>query len=144
MVVIYRYASPLGILSYDWNEQCCRRLWLADRSDAIESGDDPVFRWLDAYFAGGVLPLPLLGHAHTPFQARLREALLSIPSGQTRSYGQLAAQLSTSPRGLGQALGANPVPLLIPCHRIVGANGMGGFSCGIEWKKRLLQFERNP
>ncbi len=62
--------------------------------------------------------------------------------GHTLTYGKLAKVLHSGPRAVGQALGANPVPILIPCHRVVAAHGLGGFSCGLEWKKRLLAFER--
>jgi len=82
-----------------------------------------------------------MAKAATSFQARLRVRLLDIPSGETRTYGELAGQLGSGARAVGQALGANPLPVLVPCHRIVAANGLGGFSCGIEWKKRLLAFE---
>lgn len=102
----------------------------------------PVAQWLDAYFSGVQLPLmPLLAKARTPFQHRLRKALLNIPPGETRTYGELARTLNSGPRAVGQALGANPLPILIPCHRAVAAHGLGGFSCGLKWKKRLLELE---
>ena len=63
----------------------------------------------------------------TPFQLRVWRALLAIPAGQVLSYGALAAQLNTAPRAIGQACGSNPLPLVIPCHRVVSANGLGGF-----------------
>lgn len=63
----------------------------------------------------------------TPFQLRVWRALLAIPAGQSLSYGALAAQLKTGPRAVGQACGSNPLPLVIPCHRVVSANGLGGF-----------------
>lgn len=63
----------------------------------------------------------------TPFQLRVWRALLAIPAGQTLSYGALAAQLNTAPRAVGQACGSNPLPLVIPCHRVVSVNGLGGF-----------------
>jgi len=63
----------------------------------------------------------------TPFQLRVWRALLAIPVGQSLSYGALAAQLNTAPRAIGQACGANPLPLVIPCHRVVSAQGLGGF-----------------
>jgi len=115
----------------------------------LEAGDapvcpekHPVAQWLDSYFSGNEdTVLPLLAAARTPFQHRLRQALLEIPRGQMRTYGELAIALNSGPRAVGQALGANPIPILIPCHRIVAAHGLGGFSCGLEWKKRLLDFE---
>lgn len=63
----------------------------------------------------------------TPFQLRVWDALLAIPAGKTFSYGTLAAQLDTAPRAVGQACGSNPLPLVIPCHRVVSVNGLGGF-----------------
>ena len=63
----------------------------------------------------------------TPFQLRVWRALLAIPAGQPLTYGALAARLNTGPRAVGQACGSNPLPLVIPCHRVVSANGLGGF-----------------
>lgn len=70
------------------------------------------------------LPLKLNGTVH---RSRVWQAMIAIPRGQTRSYGDLAAQLHSSPRAVGQACGANPVPIIIPCHRVVSKSGMGGF-----------------
>lgn len=81
----------------------------------------------------------------TPFQRAVWEALLRIPVGETRTYGQLAAAIGRpkAARAVGQACGANPIPVLIPCHRVVaGSGGLGGFSGGLEWKRRLLAVER--
>ncbi len=71
----------------------------------------------------------------------MRRALLAIPRGEVRTYGHMAGFLHTSARAMGQALGANPLPILIPCHRVVAAHGPGGFSCGQEWKHALLALE---
>jgi methylated-DNA-[protein]-cysteine S-methyltransferase len=72
----------------------------------------------------------------------MRAGLLEIPFGKVRTYGELVKRLGTSPRAMGQALGTNPVPILIPCHRIIATDSLGGFACGLEWKKLLLNFER--
>ncbi|MBN2751290.1 MAG: methylated-DNA--[protein]-cysteine S-methyltransferase [Rhodospirillaceae bacterium] len=80
----------------------------------------------------------------TVFQNRVWTALSSIPYGETRSYGDLAQDLGTSPRAIGNACGANPIPILIPCHRIIAANGqMGGYSGenGVVTKQALLNLE---
>ncbi len=137
----YHYGSPLGGIGYVWDGQACLSLDLLDEPGRPAHGRDPVAAWLDAWFAGEILPLPPLVAPATDFQARLRRALLGIPFGETRSYGELARTLGTAPRALGQALKANPLPLLVPCHRVVGAHGIGGFSCGLAWKRRLLDFE---
>ncbi len=71
------------------------------------------------------LPLALKG---TPFQRRVWQALRRIPVGRVRTYGDLAADLSTSPRAVGGACRANPRPILVPCHRVVAAHGKGGFA----------------
>jgi len=70
------------------------------------------------------LPLAIFG---TAYQTRVWQALTAIPVGQTTTYGQLARLLGSSPRAVGQACGANPLPIIIPCHRVVAANGHGGF-----------------
>ncbi|OGU22065.1 MAG: cysteine methyltransferase [Hydrogenophilales bacterium RIFOXYD1_FULL_62_11] len=63
----------------------------------------------------------------TPFQQRVWRALMAIPPGQPTTYGALAKQLGTAARAVGQACGSNPLPILVPCHRVVAANGLGGF-----------------
>jgi methylated-DNA-[protein]-cysteine S-methyltransferase len=90
--------------------------------------------------------LPLLIEG-TAFQRRLWEALCAIPRGKTLSYGQLAQRLGAEPRAVGQACGDNRLPIVIPCHRVVAANGIGGFahSTGgylVEAKRWLLAHER--
>jgi len=91
------------------------------------------------------LPLPPLDlSAGTPFQQSVWRELLTIPTGQTRSYGQIATALGRPKacRAVGSACAANPLPLLIPCHRVLAAGGrLGGFSGGLEWKRRLLHAE---
>ena len=90
---------------------------------------------------GVVPPLALEG---TPFSRRVWKALLNIPCGQVRSYGQLAQGLGRpgAARAVGRACGANPIPLFVPCHRVVAADGgLGGFSSGLPWKRWLLRRE---
>ena len=140
---VFSYESPLGCITYAWNGESCRGLWLQGGPDRGLCGDNPVSEWLKVYFSGEACPLPPMAEARTTFQGLMRAALLEIPRGQTRTYGELAKLLHTAPRAMGQALGANPLPLLIPCHRIVAANGLGGFACGLEWKRRLLAFEQS-
>ena len=102
-------------------------------------------RQLTEYFAGErrefALPLAPQG---TPFRLRVWEAMQAIPYGQTRSYGDLARELDSAPRAIGGACGANPIPLVIPCHRVTGAGGtLGGFSggAGCDTKRQLLALE---
>ena len=102
-------------------------------------------RQLSAYFAGSLREFDLpLAPAGTPFRLRVWAAMQSIPYGETMSYGALARALGTAPRAVGGACGANPIPLVIPCHRVVGADGaLGGFSggAGCDTKRHLLALE---
>ena len=87
-----------------------------------------------------VLP-PLDLSAGTAFQQRVWSALLKIPRGQTRSYGEVARMVRQprATRAVGAACGANPIPVFVPCHRVLAANHkLGGFSSGLDWKKKLL------
>lgn len=79
----------------------------------------------------------------TPFQQRVWDLICRIPAGATRTYGSLAQALGnkTLARAVGQACGANPIALLIPCHRVVGHGGLGGFAGGIDLKRQLLALE---
>jgi methylated-DNA-[protein]-cysteine S-methyltransferase len=101
---------------------------------------------LHAYFDGAPDPfadLPL-NPAGTAFQRRVWAAMQAIPRGLTRRYGDLARDLHSSPRAVGTACGANPIPIIIPCHRVTGASGLGGYSGGDgpATKRYLLGLER--
>ena len=87
--------------------------------------ESAISRWLRD--AGSQLALPLTPPG-SDFQSRVRAALLAIPPGEVRSYGELARQLGSSARAVGGACRRNPVPILVPCHRVVGAAGPGGYS----------------
>ncbi|MDQ6955371.1 MAG: methylated-DNA--[protein]-cysteine S-methyltransferase [Mariprofundaceae bacterium] len=130
------------MIDYDWGEDCCHAVVLQQQKSLHPQHEDPVSLWLSAYFCGKVLPLPPLCAATTPFQAKMRVGLCAIPHGEVRTYGELAKILNTAPRALGRALGVNPLPLLIPCHRIVKANALGGFHAGKVWKQRLIDGEK--
>ena len=99
---------------------------------------------LEAYFAGELdwfdLPLAPKG---TPFQQQVYAAMSAIPRGETLTYGDIATALDVPAQPVGQACGSNPIPVIIPCHRVVGADGLGGFSGdgGVEMKVKLLQGE---
>ncbi|WP_298282731.1 methylated-DNA--[protein]-cysteine S-methyltransferase [Acidocella sp.] len=99
---------------------------------------------LDAYFDGGPWPatLPLKPHG-TPYRQKIWAALRTIPAGQTRSYAEIAAQAGGSARSVGGANAANPIPILIPCHRVLGTQGLGGYSGGegLPTKRHLLELE---
>jgi len=138
----FSYRSPLGSFGLELTGPKCVRLLLDEIAAPVCSPNHPVAIWLRGYFAGQNLPLPELAAPRTPFQAKLRNALLSIPRGSVVTYADLARELESSPRAVGQALGANPLPILVPCHRVVAKHGLGGFSGGLAWKERLLNFEK--
>ncbi|MDO8539103.1 MAG: methylated-DNA--[protein]-cysteine S-methyltransferase [Opitutaceae bacterium] len=96
------------------------------------------------YFAGQRTQFDLqLGSSGTPFQQRVWAALQEIPFGTTCSYGNLAHALKTSPRAIGRANATNPICLLVPCHRVIGADGsLTGFAFGETIKRRLIDHER--
>lgn len=110
--------------------------------------DTPLLRdaiaELEGYFEGKLtkftVPLAPRGSA---FQQKFYAALCAIPYGETRTYGDLATQLGVSAQAIGQACGANPLAIMIPCHRVLGANSLGGFSGrgGVDAKVALLRLE---
>jgi methylated-DNA-[protein]-cysteine S-methyltransferase len=104
-----------------------------------------TMRQLRAYFGGELksfdVPLEIAG---TEFQRRVWSALRTIPYGQTRSYSEIAAQIGApqAVRAVGAANGRNPIPIIVPCHRVIGASGsLVGFGGGLEWKRLLLDLE---
>jgi methylated-DNA-[protein]-cysteine S-methyltransferase len=148
--------TPLGPL---WAEakqkaaygpwQVCRVHWGLPEGYVVQTLHKPqqaLWDMLDGYFKGN-LPQPSWEHfapVGTPFQHKVWQALCSIPWGQTLTYGQLAAQVGSHPRAVGGAVGSNPIPVLIPCHRIMGKDGnLTGFSApgGLTTKTWLLQHE---
>lgn len=100
---------------------------------------------LDAYFARRLKTFDLpIASAGTEFQRRVWKAMSRIPYGQTRTYGELAHGLKSAPRAVGGACGANPLPIIVPCHRVLGASGkLTGYSGGegIDTKRYLLRLE---
>jgi methylated-DNA-[protein]-cysteine S-methyltransferase len=129
------------------------RLHFAHHHDHVETGwieDDaalaPVRAQLDEYFAGTRtefdLPIRLYG---TPFQVEVWEQLRRIPYGETISYGELAKRVDRpeGARAVGAANGLNPIAIVVPCHRVIGADGsLTGFGGGLDWKRRLLDLEQ--
>ncbi len=112
----------------------------------LPSALEEVRSWLDGYFRGSPPPPPPLDRSLiTPFQGRVLDAAASIPMGEVRTYGDTAA-LAGSPkaaRATGRALGANPISIVLPCHRVVAANGkLHGYGGGLDRKRYLLDHER--
>ncbi|MEX0302360.1 MAG: methylated-DNA--[protein]-cysteine S-methyltransferase [Leisingera sp.] len=136
--------TPVGALSVTESGGAIVRLaWSADgtgRTALLEQALDQ----LRAYFAGELtefdLPLQVEG---SDFQRAVCEAMLAIPFGETRTYGEIAKDLRAPPQPVGNACGSNPIPVIIPCHRVLAATGLGGFSGqgGVETKVALLKHE---
>lgn len=126
-----------AIVAVEWG-------WVPDQEESPVLAE--ARRQLEAYFQGDLthFTIPLDHSGGTAFQQRVWQAMQAIPYGETRSYGDLAEQLGSSPRAVGGACGKNPFPILIPCHRVVGRNGnLTGYtgSEGTDTKKRLLMLE---
>lgn len=152
--------SPLGQMTAASDGGAITGLWFENQkyfgsclnSDAVRRDDLPVFedlrRWLAEYFAGKAPDfLPELHPAGTAFRRRVWAELRKIPRGTVTTYGQIAETLArdgcrTSARAVGGAVGHNPISLLIPCHRVVGADGsLTGYAGGLERKTALLNLE---
>jgi methylated-DNA-[protein]-cysteine S-methyltransferase len=128
----------------------CALPFLADQPEqpfSITSvGNDSVSMFVAAIFSGKVMASPPLAELKgTDFQQQVWREIAKIPPGQTKTYGELASAIgrANAVRAVGTACGSNPAPLFIPCHRVKGANGrLGGFSCGLPWKRLLLEAEQ--
>ena len=141
------YLSPLGPIEITANEYGLTSLHFTDQNVTSTPTTNQIIQdtiaWLDTYFAGKTPEkAPALHLTGTAFQRSVWQALLTIPYGQVRTYSQLADQLNSSPRAVGNAVGKNPVLLIVPCHRVVGQGGrLTGYSGGLERKRQLLNLE---
>ncbi|TNE35666.1 MAG: methylated-DNA--[protein]-cysteine S-methyltransferase [Alphaproteobacteria bacterium] len=141
--------SPIGdltvseengfIVSLDWG-------WVSDKwqteTPLLRAAIDQLDRYFDGELAAFDLPLDPAG---TEFQKQVWAEMLKIPAGETKSYGEVAKLLGSAAQAVGSACGANPIPVIIPCHRILAAEKeMGGYSGdgGVETKKALLRLEK--
>jgi len=166
MPYIDYYESPLGRITLASDGDALTGLWLDGQSGlsealkeepkakAREAAPLPVFeetrRWLDLYFSGKDPEFtPKLAPHGTAFRLAVWELLLSIPYGRTRSYGEIAARIADA-RGIekmaaqavGAAVGKNPISIIIPCHRVIGADGsLTGYGGGLDKKEWLLRHE---
>ena len=152
-----RYDSPVGELILTGDGSRLTGIWMTRQvfPDAMLEDDLPVFKqtraWLDAYFRGENPPIEKIPLAPegTSFQQEVWKILLRIPYGETRTYGEIAREMAAllgkekmSAQAVGGAVGANPISILIPCHRCVGAKGqLTGYAGGLEKKVWLLRHE---
>lgn len=154
--VYTRMSSPVGQLTLIARaSKLCAILWENEKLNRVRLGplqeirDEPVLleteRQLNEYFAGNREQFELdLDFAGTPFQCKVWQALLTIPFGETRSYSQIATQVGSpkAVRAVGAANGRNPISIVAPCHRVIGASGsLTGFAGGLEAKQLLLALE---
>ena len=160
-MIITRHDSPVGPLTLVSNGSQLTGLYVdgqrhfPDLTMAVKRVDLPLFkdvsRWLDEYFAGkrtSPQSLPLMPQG-TVFRMKVWELLRTIPYGETTTYGELARKLNetegmkTCARAVGNAVGHNPISIIIPCHRVVGTDGsLTGYAGGLEVKRKLLVFEQ--
>ena len=154
------FRSPLGPMTAAATALGLGGLWFDDQAHhpgQLAAPEQPAHPWLrqagealaryHAAPAAGGLPLPPLDLGGTPLQQAVWQALLAIAPGQTRRYGELAAALGrpAAARAIGAAVGRNPVSVLVPCHRVVGAHGaLTGYAGGLERKRHLLGAESTP
>lgn len=141
----FSFHSPIGeltvseehgsLVSLDWG-------WGQDQTqtELLEEARDQLIAYFDGKRQDFDLPLKPMG---TPFQSKVWAAMLDIPFGQVQTYGQIAKKIGSAARAVGMACGANPIPVIIPCHRIVAATGLGGYSGdgGLVTKQALLNLE---
>lgn len=162
MTYISYYDSPLGGITVSSNGSEITGLWFDGQKyfgDTLpkdyEEKDLPIFeeakRWLDMYFSGKAPDFtPPLKMDTTPFRKAVWEIMLTIPFGQTMTYGGIADRIAKqkgiakmSAQAVGAAVGHNSISLIIPCHRVVGTNGsLTGYAGGIEKKAQLLTMEK--
>ena len=149
-----KYESPVGVLTLAGEGENLAGLWLEGQKyfgaklELAEEGNLLAFEaarnWLDRYFAGK-RPAPSelkLTPVGTEFQRAVWKQLCEIPYGETITYGELARRLQTSARAVGSSVGRNPISIIVPCHRIMGADGsLTGYAGGVERKRWLLEHE---
>lgn len=143
--------SPIGPLRLRSNGEALTTLWFAREADTRPSGTaDAVLRSaaaeLDAYFKRKLTKFetPLVFNRGSGFRRSVWEALLRIPYGRTCSYVDIARQIGqpSAMRAVGSANGANPIAIIVPCHRVIGAKGaLVGFGGGLDSKRKLLELE---
>lgn len=136
-------ASPFGPLTLtEQDDRIIRLAWGAETDDPSPLLGEAA-RQLAAYFDHRLTVFDLPMEFGTGLNEQVRRAMAAIPYGETRTYGDLAKAVGAPAQAVGQACGANPIPILIPCHRVLGRNTLGGFSApgGVETKVALLRLE---
>jgi methylated-DNA-[protein]-cysteine S-methyltransferase len=145
------YDTPIGRLVLECDGDVLIGIWLPnEQRHARNDADDvpPVLKetasQLDEYFAGERTDFDVRMELDgTDFQREVWTELARIPYGETISYGELARRVGrpSAPRAVGQANGRNPIPVIVPCHRVLAGNGIGGYGGGLKVKRQLLAVE---
>lgn len=149
-----RYHSPIGVITLVSDGESLTELHFAkhqERTDALDLSDgqklqvfEDTRRWLDLYFSGTKPDFtPSIKPQGSLFQQQVWQELLTIPYGQTTTYGAIAKRLNCrSAQAVGQAIHRNPIAIIIPCHRVIGADGsLTGYAAGLDIKRELLKVE---
>lgn len=140
--------TPVGVCLVDWAMTAVSRVRLEASGDVVDEVEPVVSAAFDEYFGGSTAALNDLAvdlrFARGDFVLLVLRSLRRLPAGTTTSYGELAAAVGRhgAAQAVGQAVGSNPVPIIVPCHRVVSADGsLGGFSGGLDKKRFLLAHE---
>ena len=148
MVADWMYAEPIGLyVVVETDSNTVKTLEMTREKPAIKQTRTPIIRALEDYFAtgsdSGLLKFDFDRSGLTPFRVKIMEALRQVPAGETMTYGELAAAAGCpgGARAVGNVMARNPVPLLVPCHRVLATNGLGGFTGGLDVKRKLLRLE---
>jgi len=131
--------TPIGWLLVDYTEGVVERIRFSDTPVDYIEDNSKVIHELRAYFAGKLTQFTVKPKLPTnPLHRKVYEVLLQIPYGKTCSYSEVAQLVGSSPRGVARIIACNPIPIIIPCHRVIYKTGnIGGYSGGV-WRKRFL------
>ena len=133
-ITIFEEGGKIVSLLFSYSEH-------SDSSPLLEKAKEEIEEYFQGKRKTFDLPLDAKG---TEFQKRVWKELLDIRYGETLSYGEIGDRIGTKAyRAIGNACGKNPIPILIPCHRVVGKDNIGGFSLGLDLKRKLLDMERS-
>ena len=133
-ITIFEEGGKIISLLFSYSEH-------SDSSPLLEKAKEEIVEYFQGKRKTFDLPLDAKG---TEFQKRVWKELLDIRYGETLSYGEIGDRIGTKAyRAIGNACGKNPIPILIPCHRVVGKDNIGGFSLGLDLKRKLLDIERS-
>lgn len=146
---ISTYSSPLGAMTIESDEKGLRRVFFSDKKPELYKAqtndiNERTIEFLDSYFKNSKpmcdIQLNLIG---TEFEKSVWRLLLDIPYGETRTYKDIASELSLrSYQAIGHAIGKNPILIIVPCHRVIGSDGsLKGYSAGLDRKRSLLELE---